>query len=350
MNYKGRYKIFDCSHIQTYSIKGRKNKCSIKDFVDLEKLVKKEILFPKDEIRDVAKAIVDAYKDKKPVIILTGAHSIKNGLSPIFLDWMKRGVISLIGTNGAGVIHDFEFGIIGETSEDVRGVLGRGEFGMGFETCCYINQALIEGNKLKLGFGESIGKLYWDKKFRKRVIDNALSGEKAPEKYIRPYDGFKYLESSLVATAYRLKIPFTVNATVGTDITDQHYNFDGEAKGGASGRDFLIFTEAVSKLTAGGVILNIGTAVTGPEVLLKAVSMVANIGKVPNKIICADFDLRPLSPDNEARNDSKYHYYFRDQKSVATRIPKVFGGKGYYIEGDQRLTLPSLYQYFLRFL
>jgi len=350
MQYKGQYKVFDNSRVKTYSIVGRKNKCLLKDFINLDELVKKDIIFPKEEISEVAKAIVNAYRDKKPVIVITGAHLIKNGMSPIFLDWMKRGVIRLIGANGAVVIHDFEYGMLGETSEDVRGVLARGEFGMAFETCGYINQAIIEGNKLKLGYGESIGKLYWDKGFRKKVIDNALRGVEEPERYIRPYDGFKYSEASVVAMAYKLKIPFTVHVTIGTDIVDQHYNFDGEAIGGTSGRDFLIFTEVISELVDGGVILNIGSAVTGPEVLLKAISMTANIGRVPNKIICADFDMRPLSTDNEARDENKYHYYFRDQKSVATRIPKVFNGKGYYIEGDHRLTLLSLYQYFFKYL
>jgi len=351
VEYKGKYSIFDNSDMRTYSVLDRKNKCSIKDFINCDELAGKEIISPSEEAEEVGKAIADAYKNDLPVIILTGAHPIKNGLSPIYLDWMRRGVLKLLGTNGAGTIHDFEFTLLGESSEDVRGVLAKGEFGMAFETCTYINQALIEGNKRKLGYGESIGRLYCDEQFRKSVLDAVFSTVVPPEgKVLKPYDGFEYVDYSVTATAYRQEIPFTVHVGIGADILGQHYNFDGEAKGGTSGRDFLIFTEMITKLTEGGVILNVGTAVTGPEVLLKAVSMAANTGKAPNRITVADFDIRPFVFDDNVCDESKYYYYLRDQKSVATRIPKVFGGKGYYFEGDHAATLTTVYQYFRKHL
>jgi hypothetical protein len=126
-------------------------------------------------------------------------------------------------------------------------------------------------------------------------------------------------------------------------VVDQHPSFDGQAKGGCSGRDFLIYTHEITALTDGGVVLNIGSAVTGPEVLLKAVSIAANTGNVPHNIIAADFDLRDC--DREAMSDeSSQGYYFRDQKSVVTRIPQAFAGKGFYIQGDQKQTFPLLYK------
>ncbi len=130
---------------------------------------------------------------------------------------------------------------------------------------------------------------------------------------------------------------------IGTDVIDQHASFDGEAKGGCSGRDFLIYVQHVTKLTKGGMVLNIGSAVTGPEVLLKAVSMAANAGTVPSGIITADFDLRKFDPE-QMTNESAESYYFRDQKSVVTRIPEAFGGNGYYIQGNQKQTLPYFYK------
>jgi hypothetical protein len=148
---------------------------------------------------------------------------------------------------------------------------------------------------------------------------------------------------SILATGYRLDIPVTIHATIGTDVTDQHPNFDGAAKGGTSARDFMIFADTMAKMTSGGVVLNIGSAVTGPEVLLKAVSMSANVGCPPQNIITADFDLRPHEPHSMG-NENSLFYYYRDQKSVVTRIPQSFGGKGYYIHGDQRVTIPLLYQ------
>jgi hypothetical protein len=142
-------------------------------------------------------------------------------------------------------------------------------------------------------------------------------------------------------------VPFTVHAGIGTDVIDQHPTFDGQAKGGCSGRDFLLYTQAVTNLCAGGIVLNIGSAVTGPEVLLKAVSMAANVGKAPRDILTVDFDLRRYDP-GQMTDEAAQGYYFRDQKSIVTRIPQAFGGRGLYIQGDQRVTFPSLYREILR--
>ena len=123
MKYKGRYNIFNNTDMKTYSVLDRKNKCSIRDFIDCEKLAAAEIISASEAAEQVGRAIAEAHSQELPVIVLTGAHPIKNGLSPIFLDWMRRGVLSLLATNGAGTIHDFEFTSLGESSEDVRDVL-----------------------------------------------------------------------------------------------------------------------------------------------------------------------------------------------------------------------------------
>jgi len=345
--YSGRYKLFDTAGMRTYSVLTRKNKMSYKDFVVCEKLMRQDSIYPNKDVEAVASAIVDAHLQKKPVIVFTGAHSIKNGLSPIYIDLMKRGIITHIATNGAGTIHDFEIAALGETSEDVRGVLGSGDFGMAFETCMILNQTYIEGNRQKLGYGESLGRLYNDWSFRRKVLTEVFDTVADKSGYMIP-EKFNFLDYSIMASAYKYNVPATVHVSIGTDVNDQHVNFDGAAKGGASGRDFLIYTQTVSQLTGGGVVLNIGSAVTGPEVLLKAVSMVTNKGFKPDKIICADFDIRPSGSDGGVYDESKYYYYFRDQKSVVTRIPKVFNGSGFYIEGDQKQTITGLYQNVMR--
>ena len=148
---------------------------------------------------------------------------------------------------------------------------------------------------------------------------------------------------SVLAACYRSAVPFTVHAGIGTDVIDQHQSFDGQAKGGCSGRDFLIYANEVSKLTAGGIVLNIGSAVTGPEVLLKAVSMAANVGTVPRDILTVDFDLRRYDP-GQMTDEAAQGYYFRDQKSIVTRIPQAFSGRGLYIQGDQKTIFPALYR------
>jgi len=286
------------------------------------------------DIETVARSIVSSRKADKPVVIFTGAHLIKNGLGPLLADLVRRGLVTLVAGSGATAIHDFELALIGQTSENVPDALGKGRFGMAYEFA-YINCALSIGNKYKLGCGESLGRMMCDEDFRKEVL--ALVGKvSTPLSFICPL-------ASVLSACYENEIPFTVHVGIGTDVIDQHPSFDGEAKGGCSGRDFLIYTNEIAKLKNGGVLLNIGSAVTGPEVLLKAVSMAANTGNVPNNIIIADFDLRDHEP--EAMSDeSSEGYYFRDQKSVVTRIPRAFNGKGFYIQGDQKQTFPLLYK------
>ena len=332
MEYNGKYDIFDSSCIGTYPVADRINKVKLEDLISVEQCA--DMDYPsacQAEIDELADCIVRARQSDKPVIWLTGAHMIKNGLGPIVVDLIKRNVITLVATNGAGTIHDFELALIGQTSEYVPNALPDGKFGMASELG-YMNAILTEGNKRKLGYGESLGRCMYDDEFRRSVEANI--GAKID---------FKYLDVSVIANCYKHNVPLTVHVGIGTDVIDQHPNFDGESKGGCSGRDFLIYANEVTKLSNGGVALNIGSAVTGPEVLLKAVSMAGNIGKAPLGLITADFDLKPYKAD-AMTDESSSEYYFRDHKSVVTRIPQAFGGKGFYICGNQKITIPALYK------
>jgi len=337
MQYNGKYNVFDLNKINTYPLGMRSNKVTLDDLirpVELENLV---IDLPDktcSDIKTIAQAIVSGRKSDKPVVIFAGAHLIKNGLGPLLADLVRRGLVTLVAGNCATAIHDFELALIGQTSENVPDALGKGRFGMAYEFA-YINCVLSIGNEYKLGCGESLGKVICDEDFRKQVLAR-VGKDNSPR-------NFGHLEVSVLAACYESDIPFTVHVGIGTDVIDQHPSFDGQAKGGCSGRDFLIYTNEISKLTEGGVLLNIGSAVTGPEVLLKAVSMAANTGSVPNNIITADFDLRDHEP--EAMSDeSSQGYYFRDQKSIVNRIPQAFAGEGFYIQGDQKQTFPLLYK------
>jgi hypothetical protein len=267
-------------------------------------------------------------------MLFTGAHLIKNGLSRILIDMIDRDLVTLVAGNGATCIHDFELALMGATSEYVPDALGKGLFGMATEFA-YINAALSAGNQQKLGYGESLGRMICDDEFRSSAVGYLDSR-------IKPRV-FAYPEYSVLATCHRRDIPFTAHVGIGTDVIDQHASFDGAAKGGCSGRDFLIYVSETTRLDKGGVILNIGSAVTGPEVLLKAVSMSSNTGRVPKDIVTADFDIRSLRSDH-ATDESKEGYYFRDQKSVVVRIPAAFHGEGLYVEGDQKQTFPQLYK------
>ena len=343
MEYKGRYDIFDPRQIVTYPVSERPNKVKSSDLLDPEKV--KEMSFDvlkevEDKIALLAGEIVSAKEKNRPVIFFTGAHLIKNGLGLLLGDLVKHDLLSLVAGNAATSIHDFELGLIGETSEYVPQALEKGQFGMAFEFN-YINAALILGNKYKLGYGESVGKMIFDEVFRNEVT-NFLELGNSPIEFIHP-------ELSVQAICYEKKIPVTIHAGIGTDVLDQHVYFDGQAKGGCSGRDFLIYTNEISKLTEGGVILNIGSAVTGPEVFLKAASIAGNIGRVPDNIITANFDLRPYNPANFT-NENSVGYYYRDQKSIVTRVPQAYGGKGFYIGGNQKQTFPILYKKLIELL
>lgn len=335
MEYEGRYKAFDATRVSTYPLSERSNKVTFDDLVFPNRLCDLTLELPdrvRADVGTVARAIVAARREDKPVILFTGAHLIKNGLGPLLVDLVERGAVTLVAGNGATSIHDFELALIGETSENVPAALDKGRFGMAYEFAC-INMALSVGNQQKLGFGESLGRMITDETFQRQIF-SLVAKEGSTAKFRHP-------EVSVLAACYRRGIPFTVHAGIGTDVIDQHPSFDGQAKGGCSGRDFLIYTNEVTKLAKGGVVLNIGSAVTGPEVLLKAVSMAANVGCVPRGILTADFDLREHKP-RQMGDESAQGYYFRDQKSVATRIPQAFGGRGLYIEGDQKKTFPFL--------
>ena len=337
MKYNGKFKIFDPNKIETYPVEGRNNKVKFNDLIFPEKVnemnfdISKEM---EERIYNLAKDMVTAREKGCPVLLFTGGHLIKNGLSLLLGELIKKDVFTLVAGNGSTSIHDFELGLIGETSEYVPQALEKGEFGMAYEFN-YINAALIVGDRNNLGYGESIGKMINEQSFRNEVevlLDLEINSIK-----------FSYPELSVQSICYEKNIPFTVHVGIGTDVIDQHPYFDGRAKGGCSGRDFLIYTDQIANLEKGGVILNVGSAVTGPEVFLKAASMAGNTGHVPNKIITANFDLRSYNPEDFTKED-RVGYYYRDQKSIVTRVPEAYNGKGYYIGGNQINTFPILYK------
>lgn len=332
MDYRGQYKAFDPSRISTEPLTGRTNKVTLSDLVFPDAIASGGE--SPAEVARVAEAIVRARAEDRSVICFTGAHLIKNGLGPLLADLVERQIVTLVAGNGATAIHDFELALIGQTSEHVPRALPEGRFGMAWEFGL-MNAAMRVGDADGLGLGEALGRTIRDEAFRARVLAEAKPPADAVTEFTHP-------EVSVLARCADCGTPMTIHVGMGTDVIDQHPNADGRAKGGTSMRDFLIFTEEVAKL-AGGVFLNIGSAVTGPEVLLKAVSMASNVGRPAEKLFAADFDLRPHRPDHMT-NEAAAGYYYRDQKSVVTRIPDAFGGEGVYVQGDQRDTFPALYR------
>lgn len=327
MEYRGRYGFFDVSRIRKYSVFSRKSKFNLssmmtEDDVKNTDLSKYEVNLI-EKLRKISSEMLKRKKEKRKVILITGAHVVKNGLGTFYIWLMKNGLVDHIASNGAMPIHDLEIAMVGMTSEDVPDALRKGKFGFAMETADLLNLSAIKGNEEKIGYGEAIGKL--------------LNGEYTKME-------FPYREFSVVWNAYRLGIPYTVHVALGNDIIHMHPSFDGEAVGGCSGRDFYVFAKTVEELEK-GVVLLIGSVVIGVETFLKAVSMSANVGKPPMKILTADFDMRDVKIEDVERNDpTKPSYYFRDIKSVVVRIPRSFDGVGYYVKGNYMDTIPAFWK------
>jgi len=336
MEYEGKYKLFRPEILKTYPVSKRVSKVKIEDFEDISTYAKRNFSVSQDaavKIRNLGRKIIEFRKNGRPVLIFTGAHLIKNCLGPVLIDLARRRLVTLIAGNGATLIHDFELALMGKTSEDVADGLGKGRFGMAYEFN-YINKAIEIGDRNKWGLGETMGRFISDKAFLRIVMDEMPGNNNIV---------FKYPGISLAANCYQMNIPYTVLAGIGVDVIDQHYTFNGRYKGGCSGRDFLILVNEITKFTQGGIIINIGSAVTGPEVILKAVSMASNAGEKPQDFMVADFDIRD-DHSKDISDQHSQHYYFRDQKSLVYRIPKSLGGEGVYIKGDQNITVPLLYK------
>lgn len=281
--------------------------------------------FRHPDLPAIAQAVAEARRHGASVIFFCGAHVLRQGCGPLLVDLMERGLLTHLALNGAGAIHDFELALIGQTCESVARYISLGQFGLWRETG-RINEAVSAGVKEGLGFGEAVGRMIHEERF-------------------------PYRHSSVLAAGYRLRVPVTVHVAIGQDIIHEHPNFDAAATGLASYRDFLILAHSVSQLE-NGVFCNIGTAVAGPEVYLKALAMARNIAHQEGRKICrfttAVFDLADLGPDlsHEAPKDDP-RYYFRPFKTILVRTV-ADGGRSFYIRGQHRQTIPALYDAILR--
>jgi len=313
--------MLDFDKIKTYPISQRKNLVKLKDLINPESPPPP---FESLELREVAKMIVDARRRGRPVLWMMGAHVIKCGLGPVLIDLMERGVVSHIASNGAASIHDFEIALIGETSEDVATSIEDGTFGMAEETGLLMNVAIQRGVRDGLGYGESLGRM------------------------IAEDDRFKFKNYSVLYHAYRLGIPFTVHVALGTDIIHQHPACDFAAIGEASGIDFKKYVYTVSRLE-GGVFLNFGSAVIGPEVFLKALSIARNLGFKVERFTAANFDIKPIRDYTRPRKKDEEEYYYRPLKNIVIR-PTSLGGRGFHITGDHTITITNLRHLVVRML
>lgn len=294
--------------IKTYSLSERHSKVSFQDFGRpwqrgggfREFVDRLPRILAGAALREVAAAWVRARRQGRQVLLGMGAHPIKVGLSPVLIDLLKRGLITGVAMNGAGIIHDAEVAMVGRTSEDVDEVLGCGQFGMARETAEFLNAAIAWGAKEGLGLGQAVGR---------RLVSS----------------DFPHRDLSLVGMAAALEVPLTVHVAVGTDIIHLHPSVDPEALGATTHRDFRLFAALVSELD-NGVFINLGSAVIIPEVFLKALTLARNLG-------------HKASPLTTVNLDFVQHY--RPLTNVVRR-PTAGAGLGLALTGHHELMFPML--------
>jgi hypothetical protein len=298
----------DFSNLQTYSIHDRHSKVTVDDFARpmeagmsvRELLARLPGQLAGKDFPELVQRIVTANRAGKPVLLGMGAHVIKVGLNPVLIDLMQKGIISAIALNGAGIVHDAEIAMVGRTSEEVADVLGAGAFGAAKETGEVLNGAIRKGAEKNIGLGQAVGQMLLEQDF--------------------PFNG-----QSILAQARKLDIPVTVHVAVGTDIIHIHPSADGAATGKTSHHDFRIFCSLVSQLD-GGVYLNIGSAVLLPEIFLKALTVVRNLGHNVKNLTTANFD---------------FIRHYRPATNVVHR-PTLEGGRGFNFTGHHELMIPLL--------
>ena len=302
------FKPIDLSQLQTYSLSERKSTVSSDDFAKIwikgycisDFLDNLPNILAGNHINAVISSIVSAFEKKKTIVFAMGAHVIKVGLSPIVIDLMERGIVTAIALNGACIIHDLEIAMTGKTSEDVAASIGNGSFGMAHETCSFLCEAIKKAGEKSTGLGYAVGQ---------SIIENKLS----------------LMDKSILAAGFRLGIPVTVHVAIGTDIIHMHPEFDPEETGGATHRDFRTFASVISTIES-GVYMNIGSAVILPEIFLKAVTLVRNLGYNIEDFTTVNMD---------------FIRQYRPMTNVVNR-PTAKGGQGFNLVGHHEIMLPLI--------
>lgn len=317
--------FFDRSLLRLNPLRERIHDLQVSTILTIDNSIK---VMRHKKLRDVAKKIISAKKEKASIILMIGAHVLRAGVQRYIIDLMERGYLSLIAMNGAGVIHDFEFSLIGATTESVSKYISEGQFGLWKETGI-INDIVNQSYKLdcSCGMGEAVGK------------------------YIEE-SSFPYKAISVLAAAWRLGIPVTVHIGIGYDIIHEHPNFDGASAGALSYNDFLIFASYIKNLEH-GVVMNFGSAVMAPEVYLKALSMARNVvlqeGKEINHFATLVCDLVRLPAEiRKEPSRSSSNYYFRPFKTMLVRTV-ADSGMSFYVRGRHETTIPTLWSYINEF-
>ena len=312
------FPTFDRSRLQVQPLAKRQHDLDLSVILSLNEALGD---FSHPAVPILGRRLVEARQARRARILLMGAHVLRAGVARFLIDMMERGLVDHIAMNGAGPIHDWEFALIGASTESVARYIQTGEFGLWEETG-RMNDVIAAAARTNIGLGEALGR---------EIL----------------YGAFPHKDISVLAGGVRLGVPVTVHVGIGYDILHEHANCDGAALGQTSYQDFLIFAHSVSRLE-GGVLLSLGSAVMGPEVYLKALAMARNVahqeGRVIRHFTTGVFDLIPLDGDlRQQAPKSDPRYYYRPWKTILVRTV-ADGGESFYIQGDHRQTVPALYR------
>ena len=308
--YDDNFHPLDLEGVKTYPLASRPSKVSLDDFAKpIENGASINDFFSHlpnilavQSLRQLVVRIQRARTLQKPIIWGIGGHVIKTGLAPLLIDLMNRGYLTAVAANGSVLVHDAEIALVGSTSEDVDATLSEGAFGGAEETAQLLNTAAHNGARDRIGLGESVGRSLL-----------ALNPQ--------------YRDYSLLCSTYQAKVPFTSHVTIGGDIAHFHPSIDSASLGATTHTDFRLLADVVRQMDGGGVYLNVGSAVVLPEVFLKCVTLIRNLGHPFSNVTTANFD---------------FIQSYRSQTNVVRRPTERGAGQGYSITGHHELTIPLL--------
>jgi len=307
-NMAKKFKPVDLTKIKTYSLSERTSKVRTADFAKTHQrgvsfkdfLNELPNILAGSDVRSVISAMAAAAENKKAIVLGMGAHVVKVGLNPVVIDLMERGIVTCVAMNGAGIIHDVELAMAGQTSEDVANAIDDGSFGMAEDAAVFLGNALADSAVDSDGLGMAVGR--------------AIQQKKLP-----------FSAQSILAAGFRLGIPVTVHVAIGTDIIHMHPGFDAARTGNATHRDFRLFSAVVATIE-NGVYLNVGSAVILPEIFLKAVALARNLGHTLDHFTTVNLD---------------FVSHYRPLTNVINR-PTARGGRGINLVGHHEIMLPLI--------
>jgi hypothetical protein len=358
-------KPLDWSKLKVFPLAMRKSLTSIQEILVEPSDAPRELGEAQQAaVEQCAQAILSAQKRKAGIMLIYGAHLIRNGAGLVMEQMMSRGWLTHLATNGAGTIHDWEYSATGKSTESVEANVHTGSFGTWDETGRHIHRALYAGGLRGEGYGRALGRYimedgatfpdgekllsnfdHFDPDLIPPRADLFVAMQKGQIKPGREIVVHQFKNTSVVGNAFRHEIPLTVHPGIGYDIISNHPMFNGAVIGRAAGIDFKQFAGSVETLD-GGVVLSIGSAIMGPQVFEKALSCVNNLRVQENRPIVSGHSIFVVDLQDGGNWDwtkgeppkSNPAYYLRFCKSFSR-----MGGTMRYVQCDNAAFIHNVF-------